>query len=234
MSDFEYLKKYYKGNLDEALLLLDQNIPVQYIVGNVDFLNTNIKVDKRVLIPRFETELLVEKVLYLIKESNNLNILDIGTGSGAIAIAIAKNTNHKVYAIDISQDALDLAKENAILNNVDIKFIKGDIFPKENIKFDVIISNPPYIDEDDSELEDIVYKNEPHLALFAKEKGLYFYKKIIDNIENITNEKYLVAFEFGYKQKKDLENIVSKLSNVKVLFEQDLSKKDRYLFIKKD
>ena len=149
INDVEYLKKYLSADkLEDGLKQLEEGVPVQYIVGNVDFFGNIVNVDDRVLIPRFETELLVDKTIKYIKDyfdnARELNILDIGTGSGCIAITLKKSLGCKVSASDISCDALVVAKGNAISNNVDIKFIHSDVFSNVEDKFDVIISNPPY------------------------------------------------------------------------------------------
>ena len=143
MTDIEYLKKYYKGNIEDAIKRLDNGEPVQYIVGDVDFYGNIIKVDKRVLIPRFETEGLVEIALNYLTNTN-LDIVDLGTGSGCIPITLKKKLpNIKIDAVDISLDAITLAQENAKLNNVQINFIQGDMLKPLNKKYDCIISNPP-------------------------------------------------------------------------------------------
>ena len=163
MNDIEYLKKYYKGNIEYALKRLENGEPVQYIVGDVDFYGNTIKVDKRVLIPRFETEGLVEIALSYLKDGDS--IIDLGTGSGCIAITLKKKLpNSNIDAVDISNDALTLAKDNAKLNNVDINFYQGDMLCT-NKKYDCIISNPPYIPYDE-EVMDIVKNNEPNNALY--------------------------------------------------------------------
>ena len=174
MTDLEYLKKYYKGNIDDAITRLKNGEPVQYILGDVDFYGNIIKVDKRVLIPRFETEGLVEIVLKYLSNTG-LDIVDLGTGSGCIPITLKKKLpNINIDAVDISLDALDVALENAKLNNVEINFIHGDMLKPLNKKYDVIISNPPYIAYDE-EIMDIVKNNEPKNALYADNDGLYFY-----------------------------------------------------------
>ena len=129
MTDIEYLKKYYKGNIDDAIKLLNKNIPVQYIVGEVDFYGNIFKINNNVLIPRFETEQLVELTIEYINDkfNRNVNILDIGTGSGCIAITLKKNIDCNVDAVDISLEAIKVAKDNAKLNNVDINIFKSDI-----------------------------------------------------------------------------------------------------------
>ena len=137
MKNIEYIKKYYKGNINDALKQLEQNIPVQYIVGNVDFYGYNFIVNENVLIPRFETEQLVEKTINLIKKNfdKKIDIVDIGTGSGCIAITLKKQIDCNMDAVDISLDALNVAKENANKNNADINFIQGNMLDKLNKKY---------------------------------------------------------------------------------------------------
>ena len=239
-SDIEYLKKYIKeNNLDnnyfnKSLKELEQGKPIQYIIGNVDFYGNIIKVNKSVLIPRYETELLVNltiKKINKIFKNKQIDILDLGTGSGCIAITLKKELNAKVDALDISKEALKVAKENAIYNNVDINFINKDMSTYKEKKYDVIISNPPYISYDE-EIMDIVKENEPHLALYAKDNGLYFYKKIIDNIPYITKDKYLICFEIGYLQGNSIVDYAQrKLGNINITVEKDYSNKDRFIFI---
>ena len=234
-NNIEYLKKYLKDKtLDEGIELLNKGIPVQYIVGNVDFYGYNFKVNENVLIPRFETEELVEKTIKYINKyfNNEIKILDIGTGSGCIAITLNKLLdNSMVNAVDISKDALDVARENNKINNTDVNFIESDVFSNINDKYDVIISNPPYISYDE-DIMDIVKNNEPHLALYASNNGLYFYEEILKNISNHLNKNYLIAFEIGYKQYKDIENIIKNyLPNSYIKLEQDYSQKDRFIFI---
>jgi release factor glutamine methyltransferase len=231
MTDFEYIKKYYKGNIEDALERLNKGEPVQYIIGEVNFYGYNIKVNKNVLIPRYETELLVDKTIKRIKKQfkSKVDILDLGTGSGCIAITIRKELDSNVTALDISKEAIEVAKENAKLNDVDIDFINKDMTTYKEKKYDVIISNPPYIKYDE-EIMDIVKNNEPHLALYADDNGLYYYKKIIDNIPYITKDKYLIAFEIGNKEAKDIMEYAKKL-NANIEVEKDYSDNDRFIFI---
>ncbi len=231
MTDFEYIKKYYKGNIEDALERLNKGEPVQYIIGEVNFYGYNIKVNKNVLIPRYETELLVDKTIKRIKKQfkSKVDILDLGTGSGCIAITIRKELDSNVTALDISKEAIEVAKENAKLNDVDIDFINKDMTTYKDKKYDVIISNPPYIKYDE-EIMDIVKNNEPHLALYADDNGLYYYKKIIDNIPYITKDKYLIAFEIGNKEAKDIMEYAKKL-NANIEVEKDYSDNDRFIFI---
>ncbi len=236
-SDIDYLRKYIKEhNLDDdyyqkCLKELANGKPVQYIVGEVDFYGYNIKVNKNVLIPRYETELLVDKTIKRIKKQfkSKVDILDLGTGSGCIAITIRKELDSNVTALDISKEAIEVAKENAELNDVDIDFINKDMTTYKDKKYDVIISNPPYIKYDE-EIMDIVKNNEPHLALYADDNGLYYYKKIIDNIPYITKDKYLIAFEIGNKEAKDIMEYAKKL-NANIEVEKDYSDNDRFIFI---
>ena len=230
MTEIEYLKKYYKGNIEEALERLKNGEPVQYIVGDVDFYGNIIKVDKRVLIPRFETEGLVEIALKYLT-NNNLDIVDLGTGSGCIPITLKKKLpNINIDAVDISLDALDVAKENAILNNVDINFIHGDMLKPLNKKYDCIISNPPYIAYDE-EVMDIVKNNEPNNALYADNDGLYFYEEILKNCKNYLKEKYYIFFEIGYSQGERIKEIALKYLDCNVEIKKDLQGFDRYIII---
>lgn len=230
-----YLRKYLeKDKLEGGIALLKKGIPVQYIVGNVDFYGNIIRVNKNVLIPRFETELLVDKTIKRInKYFNNklIRILELGTGSGCIAISLKKEINSIIDAIDISKEALSVAIDNAKINNVDINFMLADMTTYKDKKYDVIISNPPYIKKDEL-IMDMVKDNEPNIALYADDNGLYYYKKIIDNINYLTNDKYLICFEIGYTQGKYIEEYAKdNLSDITVSIEKDYNDRDRFIFI---
>ena len=175
--------------------------PAQYIIGHVDFFGMQLKVDERVLIPRPETEELVELILTENPEEN-LKILDIGTGSGAIALGLAKNRpGWSVTAADISQEALELASENARNQNLNIFFKKSDCFAEISEKYDIIVSNPPYISrEDESEVGLNVLHSEPHLALFADEDGLAIYRRIAEDAKDYLTDGGKIYLEIGYKQ----------------------------------
>ncbi len=230
MNDLEYLKKYYKGNIETAIKELKNGKPVQYIVGDVDFYGNIIKVDKRVLIPRFETEGLIELALKYLKNTN-LDIVDLGTGSGCIAITLKKKLpNINIDAVDISMDAIDLAKENAKLNNTNINFINGNMLNPLNKKYDVIISNPPYISYDE-EIMDIVKNNEPNIALYADNNGLYYYEEILKNCKKYLKDKYYIFFEIGYNQGEKIKEIALKYLNCNVEIKKDLQGFDRYIII---
>lgn len=233
MTDLEYLKKYYKGNIEDAIERLNKGEPVQYIVGEADFCGNILKVNKNVLIPRFETEELVEETIKFIKEhfSKKVDILDIGTGSGAIAISLKKAVDSNVTATDISKEALEVAKENASTNSVDINFINTNIYEGIYNKFDVVISNPPYISYDE-EIMDIVKNNEPHTALYADNNGLYFYEEILKNIKSIIKENYLISFEIGETQYEDIKNYKEKyLPDSKITLKKDMQGRNRMVFI---
>ena len=234
MKEEEYLKKYLdKDKQEEGLEQLKQGIPVQYIVGNVNFYGNTINVNKNVLIPRFETELLVDKTIKYIKTNfkHHVDILDIATGSGCIAITLKKEIDSTVDASDISESALKVAQENALNNKVDINFINSDMLTNITKKYDIIISNPPYLTKKD-DIMDIVKNNEPEIALYAKDNGLYYYDVILKNIKNNLKDKYLIAFEIGYTQGEAIKNIALKyLDNINVKIEKDYSNKDRFVFI---
>ena len=235
MKNREYLEKYLSNDkLDEGMELLNKGISPQYIVGNVDFYGNIINVDSRVLIPRFETELLVEKTIHYVENLFNrkVSILDIGTGSGCIAITLKKEIDCDVVASDISLDAIDVAKRNAINNKVDILFVNSDIFSNIEDKFDVIISNPPYISYDE-EIDDMVKNNEPSLALYASNDGVYFYDKILSECAKYLNDRFLIAFEIGYTQGDRIIKLAYKYlsEDVNVRVEKDYSNRDRFVFI---
>ncbi|MBR3897810.1 MAG: peptide chain release factor N(5)-glutamine methyltransferase [Bacilli bacterium] len=234
MSDIEYLKKYLsEEKYEDGIKKLKKGLPVQYIIGSVNFYGSELKVDKNVLIPRFETELLVEKTIEYAKKTfkNEIKIIDLGTGSGAIAITLKKKLNSKVDAIDISDKALDVAKYNAKKNNVKISFFHSNMLDNVEEKYDIIISNPPYISFDEK-VEDIVKNNEPNIALYANNNGLEFYEKILKKSKNHIKRPGIIAFEIGMTQGKEIETIANNyLDNIKVKIEKDLTERDRYVFI---
>lgn len=233
--EIQYLQKYLdEEKLEEGIQRLKNGEPVQYIVGDVNFYGNELKVNKNVLIPRFETEELVSKTASYIRKYNffNASILDIGTGSGAIAVTLKKMfPKFSVTASDVSEEALEVARENALLNETDITFVQSDVF--ENIKgdFSIIISNPPYLSYDE-EVMDIVYQNEPHLALYAEDDGLYFYKKIMKEASFYLKDKYMLAFEIGCMQGLILSSYAKQYFKGAIIsIEKDLSGRDRFLFI---
>ena len=200
-------KQFVKGIFQQ----LAAHKPAQYIIGHADFYGMQLKVDERVLIPRPETEELAELILAENPETN-LSVLDIGTGSGAIALALAKNRpDWSVTAADISQDALDLANENAKNQNLQIFLKKSDCFTEISEKYDIIVSNPPYISrEDESEVGLNVLHSEPHLALFADEDGLAIYRRIAEDAKDYLKDGGKIYLEIGYKQGQSVPELFRK------------------------
>ena len=236
MTDIEYLKRYLtEDKLEEGIKRLKKGEPVQYIVGNVDFYGLIFNVNPCVLIPRFETEELVSKTIDYIKKYFNypINCVDLGTGSGCIAITLKSKigNNLTMDAVDISDDALKVARENAINNNVNINFYHGDMLEPLSKKYDVIVSNPPYIRKDE-EIMNIVKNNEPSIALYADNEGLANYEKILSNASNYLKDRSLIAFEIGWWQADKIVEIVKKyFPNSMINIEEDLQKRDRFIFI---
>ena len=229
----ELLKVSTNINSDYNKLL--NKYPIQYLIGYVNFYGYKIYVNDNVLIPRYETEFLVEKTIEYInkiyKKTNNLKILDLCTGSGCIAISLSKELNIDIDASDISKDAINIAKKSNNENNANVNFIKSDLFKDISNKYDVIISNPPYISYSE-EIMESVKKYEPNIALYADNNGLFFYEEILKNVRKHLNNKFLISFEIGYLQADKIKNIIEQnLEDVKIIIEQDLSKKDRYIFI---
>lgn len=218
----------------EELKALEEGRPVQYVTGKVNFYGNQFLVNKNVLIPRFETEQLVEKTIEYIKKyfDDKISIIDLGCGSGAIGLTLSKKLkNVDVTLLDISRDALNVAYRNALYLEVDANFIESDMFSKVAKKYDVIISNPPYI-KTNEEIEDIVKNNEPHLALYGGDNGLDLYDKILKDIKYHMNDKCLVAFEIGQTQGQDIYNLIQKyLPGSIVEIKKDLAGRDRMVFI---
>ncbi len=234
-NNIKYLEKYLSPDkLKEGIKQLEKGIPVQYIVGNVNFYGNLIEVTPDVLIPRFETEELVYKTINYINKyfDKNIKIVDLGTGSGCIAITLAKKLNNThIDAVDISKKALEVAKKNAKLNNVQINFYLGNMLEPLTDKYDCIISNPPYISVKE-EVMGLVKNNEPNLALYANNDGLEFYELILRNARNFLKEKSLIAFEIGYKQGTCIEKIAYKyFPNAIIKIEKDMQGRNRFLFI---
>jgi release factor glutamine methyltransferase len=224
----------YFEALDKYLI---NNIPVQQIIGYVYFYGYKFIVDDKVLIPRFETEELVANVLMLYDEyfeGNKIDIVDIGTGSGCLAVSLKKeeSDNFTVTATDISVDAINVAKQNAMINEADVNFLAGNMLdPVKNMKFDILVSNPPYIPQNEV-VEDIIYDNEPHVALFGGEDGLKFYREILTNAAYILKDKAIIAFEHGYDKAEELRSIAKhNFPNAKIFTLKDMQNLDRMTFI---
>lgn len=215
--------------IDDIMNQLKEHRSPQYITGKAYFRDLELAVDERVLIPRPETEELVDLVL---KENSkaDLQILDIGTGSGAIAISLkSARPDWHVTASDISSEALQLAKENSERNQASLDFIESDVFNQISGKFDVIISNPPYIAYDDEDEVGVnVLASEPHLALFADEDGFAIYRRIIEGASSHLTENGKLYFEIGYKQGDGMRRLLAQhFSEKRVRVLQDIFGKDR-------
>ena len=209
--------------------------PIQYITNSQEFMNLKFYVDNRVLIPQPDTEILVENVISIVENTQKncqkeIEILDLCTGSGIIGICLKKNLqNVKVYVSDISEDALDVAKKNSIQNNVEISFIKSDLFDEINEKFDIIVSNPPYIESNAIEGLSNEVKNEPKIALDGGKDGLDFYRKIIKEAPNFLNKIGVLALEIGYNQKDAVEKMLKTYKYKNIQIKKDLSNIDRVI-----
>lgn len=217
-----------------TMSLLEKDYPVQYIIGYVDFYGLKINVNEFTLIPRYETEYLIELTLKEIKKMSlaNPKILDLCTGSGAIGLTL-KNLlpSSEVTLSDISKDALMVANKNKNKLNLDVNIIESDLFKNIPGKFDVIISNPPYVMTNEPLPKDVLY--EPHLALYSGPKGIDHIEEIFKNIKSHLNNKYLIALEINEKSEPDITNLIKTYfeKNINYKFMKDLAGKTRYLFI---
>ena len=215
---------------------LHENKPIQYLIGYSCFYGYDFVVNENVLIPRFETEELVENILYRYDEhfkGKKVEVCDLATGSGCIAIALAKEEpNMHVVATDISKEALEVAKLNNERLNANVKFLQGDMLePLKGKKFDIFVSNPPYIPEDE-EVQDLVKDNEPNIALFGGDDGMKFYRIILSGVKPLLNKKAIIAFEHGYNKKDEMASLAKKyfpMSKIECI--KDLEGKDRMTFI---
>lgn len=231
-TDLKLLKEIYPNNFDDIQKKLKDNYPIQYLIGYVNFYGYKISVNKNVLIPRFETEYLVDDTIKLInKYIKEPKIIDIGTGSGCIAISLSKQYNTIVDAIDISKAAIKVAKKNSINNKAKINFINKDI-KKFNSKklYNVIISNPPYVKI--GSVVDNETKYEPQNALYANDNGLEYYKIILEKSINMLEKRNIISFEIGKDQGKEVVSIAKKYyPESKTILKKDLNGIDRYIYI---
>ena len=208
--------------------------PIQYILNKQEFMGLDFYVDKNVLIPQPDTENLVEEVIAISedikKTKNEIRILDMCTGSGAIAVSLAKYVEKTlIYASDISENALKIAEENAIRNSVNVVFFKSDVFKNIllDFKFDIIVSNPPYIETKVIPELSKEVRLEPELALDGGEDGLKFYREIIKNAKDYLTEDGYLAFEIGYDQRESVMTLLRENGYKNVYFKKDLSGNDR-------
>lgn len=213
--------------------------PIQYIKGKETFFSRDFIVNENVLIPRYETEELVENILYRIddyfEDYENIDLCDVGTGSGAIAISLAlEEKKLHVVATDISEEALEVARENAQNLGANVEFYQGDMVQPlldRGVKVDIFVSNPPYIPQN-QDIESVVKDNEPHVALFGGSDGLYFYRQIFATVQPLLKERALLAFEMGFDQRGIMEEAVEHyFPNTPYEIIKDINGKDRMLFI---
>lgn len=233
IEELKKLGKYTKENIEK----MKNGYPVQYLIGYVNFYGLKINVNENTLIPRYETEYLIEKTLKYIKELNikEPKILDICTGTGCIGLTLKHEIENATITIsDISENALEVAELNKKELKLDINIIQSDLF--NNIKeknFDIIISNPPYVMTEEELPKNVKY--EPKLALYSKNKGTYHIEEILKKAKSYLKEKYLIAIEINEKSQEDLTKIINKyLKNIEYKFELDLTGRTRYLFIFKN
>jgi release factor glutamine methyltransferase len=224
----------------EFLNAVDQYVnhhrPVQYIMGYVSFYGYDFTVNDSVLIPRFETEELVANVLIQYDkmfQGKKARLVDVGTGSGCLAVSLAmEEPNLEVTATDISQEALEVAKANALRIGAKVDFLQGDMLsPLQGKKFDILVSNPPYIPENETVAE-IIKDYEPNIALFGGLDGLKFYRIILSQAKSILNDQFIMGFEHGYDKAGEIRTLASSIyPDAEIFTIQDLSKRDRMTFI---
>ena len=217
----------------DAVILLKQGKPLQYVLSNAPFYGYDFYVNKNVLIPRFDTEILVEEANKLITNKfTNAKLLDLCTGSGCIGITLKLlNDNLDVTLADISPEALEVAKINNDKFNLNLEIIESNLFSNIHDKYDVITCNPPYIGKEE-EIMDLVKNNEPHIALYADDDGLFYYKKIFEEIKSYLNEKYLLFFELNSEKAKEIYDLAkNKFNNDKIMIKRDLNGLERVLII---
>lgn len=226
------LEKEFKESIEKIV----NGYPIQYIIKKQEFMKLNFYVNENVLIPQPDTEILVEEVINICKKIENVKILDICTGSGAIAISLAKYIESSVVtSSDISENALEVAQKNAKENGVEINFLKSDMFNEfSNIKFDVIVSNPPYIEKEVIKNLSKQVKYEPHIALDGGKDGLYFYKILAENSHKFLNNNGYLCLEIGYNQKQSVTNLLNATNKYEEIYcIKDLANMDRVIIAKK-
>lgn len=205
--------------------------PIQKVIQEINFYGYPMEVNLNVLTPSMETEELVSKTLFHLYEFDNPRVVDIGTGSGCIAIAISKEIPSIVEAVDINPKALDIAGRNAERNSSDVRFLEGDMLKPLKGKYDCIVSNPPYLSYDLDSIS--VVSSTPVLALFAGAEGLASYEVILSNCKEHLNDKFLIALEIGeYQSKRLLEKVKKYLPDSRAWIEKDMNGQERFLFIR--
>lgn len=231
----EEVEQSTKTEFLEAISKIQKHIPIQYITKKQEFMKMDFYVDENVLIPQPDTEIVVEEAIDIINRNKLSKVLDMCTGSGILAISIAKYTDaSKITAVDISEKALEVAEKNAISNDVNtkIKFIKSDMFKNISEKFDLIISNPPYIRTDVIKTLSEEVKNEPILALDGGIKGVDFYNIIAENAKKYLNENGYLVLEIGYDQKTEVVNLLEAQEYSEIRVIKDMGGNDRVIVCK--
>ncbi len=234
----EEVKQEDKIKYENCIKELIKGKPLQYITNKQEFMGLNFYVDENVLIPQPDTEILVEKAIEIAETTQKNKILDMCTGSGCIAISLAKKINNaQITAVDISNSALNVANKNAINNNVEnkIKFVNSDMFNNIEEKFDIIVSNPPYIETETINKLEIEVQNEPHLALDGGIDGLKFYKIIANNAFEYLNENGYLLLEIGYNQQNSVTQLlqdIGKYKNIETI--KDLGGNYRVVIARKE
>lgn len=225
----DIMKRY-----QQQIIALEQKKPIQYVIGNVNFYGQTFDINENVLIPRFETEELVEQTVSKIKKHfpHPISMIDLGTGSGVIGLTIKRLLpSSQVTMVDISTAALEVAKQNAEKQQLEVTFIESDMWDRVSEVYDVVISNPPYI-KTNEEIDPLVKDNEPSLALYGGEDGLDCYRKILKDIRPHLKKDYLIAFEIGCDQKEALSKLVRTiLPDADIECIQDLQGRDRIFFV---
>ena len=220
--------------IEEAVEKRIKHIPLQHIIGETEFMGLTFKVNENVLVPRFDTEILVDEVVKYVGDSF-AKVLDMCTGSGCIAITISDMCdNTTVVASDISKEAIDIAKENNELNHTDVTFVQSDLFENVEGIFDVIVSNPPYIKTDEIEnLQEEVKLHDPRLALDGGSGGLDFYQRIIEKSKDYLKTNGMIFFEIGFDQAEEVSNILEENDYKEIVVKKDLAMNDRVIYAKK-
>lgn len=236
-ADWKLLCDKYNNDqkINNIIKRIENGYPIQYAIGNVEFLKNKILVNKNVLVPRFETEILVDKLIKYIKkyEFKNFNILDLCTGSGCIAISLKKEfSNANITAIDISYRALLVAKKNAKINDVKISFKRKNVLSslsKKNM-YSILVSNPPYVKLGEEVSRETNY--EPRKALYPGKDDIVFYKKILEQSKYLLYKKSIIAFEIGSTQAERICKFAKKIYPKSVIaIEKDYNGYDRFIFI---
>ena len=218
------ISRRFKEDIQKVIL----GIPVQYITKHQEFYGLDFYVDENVLIPQPDTEILVQEVIYLAKKFDRKpKIVDICTGSGAIAIAVAKNIEAEIVASDISEKGLQIAKRNALENEVNIKFLQSDMFENIEEKFEIIVSNPPYIESQVIDTLSKEVRNEPIIALDGGNDGLDFYRILAQNAKKYLSKNGILAVEIGYNQGKVVNKLFEDCGLVNVYTKKDFGGNDR-------